>query len=234
MKRVQGSLPLFLAAVFALLPVAASAVFTQSEKLADYRQLVTMIEQNYAPLRWKQKTIGLDWATHVEKYRALVRQTSSDREFYQVLTKFMAGFEDAHVSVSVPSTLQGSLGFLCDYVEGKVLIDLVNPKLLPEQLFPFKKGDELIAIGGVPAADLLDQMSEYTSTGYSLSSKRLGAAYLTFRRESRGLPVPQGLTTVTLLPQGAAAPVTVSVAWITKGRSILEIADFAPPADGEA
>jgi C-terminal processing protease CtpA/Prc len=212
----------------ALQSLVAQAVFTQSEKLADFRQLVTTIEQSYGPLRWKQRSVGLDWATHVETYRDLVRRTSSDEEFYQVLTKFLAGLKDAHVSVNVPSTLSGNLGFLCDYLDGKVLIDAVNRRALPAEVFPFNRGDQLLAIGGRPVDALLNEISALSDTGYELSTKRLAAAFLTFRRQSRGMPVPRGITNVTILPKGAARPVTVAVAWAVSGQPILDVAEHAP------
>ncbi len=205
----------------------AHTALSYDERLADFAQLVSIVEKNYAPLRWKQQTVRLDWETHKEEYRARVRQARNDREFYQLLAKFLSGLEDAHITILVPSTYQASLGFLCDYIEGKVLIEKINRKQLPETLFPFNKGDQIISIGKKPVDELMQEIRESSTTGFDPSSERLAAALLTVRQESRGLAVPTGFTKVTALRKGESGPQTVMATWATQGRSILEIDRFA-------
>lgn len=229
MKKLVGALSVAALVLMAVTSNDAQAGLSASQKLADYRQLVSVVEQNYAPLRWKQRTLGLDWPTHVETYRERVRRTTSDIDFYQELTRFLMGLGDAHVSVNAPSTLQGKLGFLCDYIDGKVLIETVDRLALPQELFPFNKGDQLVAIGDQPVDKLLEEFSSISSTGYDLATKRLAAAFLTYRREARGFVVPRGVTTVTVLPRGATQPRTVAVTWSVRGRPLLEVADEALP-----
>ncbi len=205
----------------------AQAMLSDDERMADFAQLVTLVEKNYAPLRWKQQTVGLDWETHKETYRALTRNVRSDREFYQLLTKFLAGLQDAHVSISVPSTYQAELGFLCDYIEGKVLVEKINRNQLPDVIFPFEKGDELVSIDGRPVKELMTEIQESSTTGFAPSSDRLSAAFLTLRRESRGLAVPSGFTKVTVKKKTDGSVHTVMLTWVNKGRSVLDVDRFA-------
>jgi len=218
-------------AVGALLFTATSqpslAALTADQRLTDFNQLVNIFERNYGPLRWKKTTIGLDWKKNAEDFRAKALAAKSDAEFYRVLAQFLASVKDAHVSSMIPSTYRSSLGFLCDFVEGKVLIETINTLRLPEVLFPFKKGDQLLAIGGVPVETIMADLIKVDNTGNELSTKRIAAARLTSRREASGLAVPKGVTTVTVLPKGASQPVTVTATWIVAGTPLLELDDLS-------
>lgn len=203
------------------------AALTREQRLGDFNQVVSIIERNYGPLQWKQTTIGLDWKKNVENYREKIVTATTDAKFYQALSQFMSSLQDAHVSAQVPSTYRASLGFICDYINGKVLIEAVDALRLPEMLFPFKRGDQLIALGGVPVEKIMEEISLVNNTGYEVSQKRIAAARLTARREGSGLAVPRGVTTVTVLPKGAAQPVTVTATWINSGIPLIDLDDLS-------
>lgn len=224
-KRLMGGL--LAATVAAFTANTSYAALTTEQRLSDYSQLVNTFERSYGPLRWKQTTIGLDWKKNVEEFRGKVIAAKSDGEFYRVLTQFLASMQDAHVSATVPSNFRANLGFLCDYIEGKVLIETIDPLRLPTMLFPFKKGDQLIAIGGVPVEKLMEDIIKVDNSGFELSRKRIAAVRLTSRREGSGLVVPKGTTTITVLPKGAAAPQTVVVTWARFGTPLVELDDLS-------
>lgn len=208
------------------------AALTSEQRLLDFNEMVSIIQRSYAPLRWKRETVGLDWNKAVEEYRAKVQVAKSDAEFYQTLTQFLAGLKDAHVSSIAPSNYRAFLGFLCDYVGGKVLIENINTLRLPSELFPFSKGDQLIAIDGVPVETILNEVSKVTQTGNELSTKRIAAARITSRREASGLPIPKGIALITVLPKGASKPVTVSATWIITGTPLVDLDDLSRVLDG--
>lgn len=215
------------ATVMALTSQTSFAALTTEQRLTDYSQLVNTFERSYGPLRWKKTTIGLDWKKNVEDFRAKVIAARSDGEFYRVMAQFLASLQDAHVTATIPSNFRANLGFLCDYIEGKVLIDIIDPLRLPTMLFPFKKGDQLIAIGGVPVEKLMDEFIKVDNSGFELSRKRIAAVRLTSRREGSGLVVPKGTTTITVLPKGAAAPQTVTITWARFGTPLVELDDLS-------
>jgi C-terminal processing protease CtpA/Prc len=179
------------------------------------------------PLRWKQETINLDFKRVVSDYQGRVRAARSDAEFYRVLARFVAELKDAHVTPMIPSTYRASLGFMSDFIEGKVLIETIDRLRMPELLFPFKKGDQVIAIGGVPVEELMAELGQIGHTGNEASTIRIAAARLTSRREASGFQVPRGVTTVTVLPKGAERPVTVTATWIVSGSPVVELDDLA-------
>ncbi len=207
------------------------AALSTDQRLSDFAQLVNVLQRNYGPLRWKKQSVGLDFAKHVDEYRQRIAAARSDAEYYNLLSRFTAGLKDAHVTAMVPSTLRSSLGFTADLIEGKVLIETVDRMRLPEVLFPFKKGDQLIAVGGKPVEQIMDDMMAVSHTGHLPSAKRIAAARITSRRQDRGYAVPKGVTTVTALPKGAAQPVTVTATWIVAGAPILDLDDLSDLKD---
>ncbi|MCO5142301.1 MAG: protease-like activity factor CPAF [Oligoflexia bacterium] len=211
------------AALLASTSQISFAGMSSDQRLNDFNQMVNLIERNYGPLRWKQTSIGLDWNRLVSEYKEKVLKVKSDTEFYTVLAKFTSSLKDGHVSAMVPSTRRARLGFLCDLVDGKVLIETIDTLKLPELLFPFKKGDQLLAIGGVPVDALLDEFEAINDTGHKASSRRIAAARLTSRSQATGMQIPRGVTTVTVLKKGAAEPVTVTATWIVTGTPVLEL-----------
>lgn len=219
-KVMQGAM------IALVMPVAAHAALSQQQRLEDFHQLVSTVERNYAPLRWKKTSIGLDWKANIEKFRDQVIAAKNDVEFYGVLTKFLAALKDGHVSAEVPSTLRARLGFISDYVDGKVLIEEIDTLRLPSELFPFKKGDQLIALGGVPVEKIMSEITQYVDLGNELTMKRYSAVLLTARIQARGMPVPKGVTTVTVLPKGAAKPITVTATWAISGNPIVDLPDL--------
>ncbi len=219
-------------ATLGLLLVAVSsttalASLTAEQRLNDFNQLISIIERHYGPLRWKQTTINLDFKRVIAEYHEKVRAVKSDAEFYRILSQFIAELKDGHVSPIIPSTYRAGLGFISDYIEGKVLIEDVNRLRLPEVLFPFKKGDQLISVGGVPVEQIMEEIKRVSHTGNEASSNRIAAARISSRFESAGMAVPKGVTTITVLPKGAAQPVTVTATWAVSGTPILELDDLA-------
>jgi hypothetical protein len=231
MKRAVAGALLGLALVGA---TPAYAALSAEQRAMDFNQLVNIFERNYAPLRYKKESIGLDWKALVSQYSAKVTQARSDGEFYRILAQFLSNLEDAHVSAVIPSSHKATLGFLSDYVEGKVLIESIDRLRLPKELFPLNVGDQVLSIGGQPVEQVMEEMAKIGKTGNALSTKRIAAARLTSRREAAGLVIPKGVTTITALPRGAAQPITVTATWIVSGTPVIDLDDLAGLMEGGA
>jgi len=210
------------------------AALTADQRLADFSELVSILQRNYGPLHIKQKTIQLDFAKDVEDYKARIAAARGDAEFYQLLARFLSTLRDAHVSSEVPSTYKATLAFTSDRVEGRILIDKIDRLKLPEELFPVQKGDQLISIGGVPVEKIMAELNEQSNPGNDEGSLRIAASNLTNRREARGFAVPKGITTVSVLPKGAAVPVTVTATWATSGIPFTELDDLGNLTDDDS
>lgn len=208
------------------------AALTSEQRLADFTQLVRTIERNYGPLRLKKKTAKLDFKKEVETFKAKVAAAKNDSEFYQLLGSFLALFKDGHVSSSVPSNFVSRLGFTTDLIEGRVLIDTIDRTKIPESMFPFQRGDQLVSIDGVPVEQMIAELETHSNTGNPQSSQRIAAARLVERKESLALAVPKGVAVLGVLKKGAPAAALVSLNWITSGTPMIELDDLSGFADG--
>jgi hypothetical protein len=202
------------------------AALAPDQRLSDFQQLVNTIQRNYGPLELKKQTIGLDFDKDVADFKSRIVAAKTDAEYYQLLAGFLASLHDAHVSSEVPSTYGSKLGFLTDRIEGKALIDTIDRLRLPEALFPFQKGDQLIALDGVPVEEIVAKNSIQANTGNTETTLRIATARITSRKQAAGFAVPKGVATVTVLPKGAAEPVTVTAVWITSGNPIVPLDDL--------
>lgn len=221
------------ALVFAATAQTSFAALNAEQRLSDFAQLVNIFQRNYGPLRWKKTSVGLDFDKHVAEYKSRIGAARNDAEFYNLLARFTAGLKDGHVSAMVPSTLRANLGFTVDLIEGKVLIETVDRLKLPEPLFPFKKGDQLISLGNKPVDQIIADMVAVSDTGHAPSSNRIAASRIPARRQDRGYAIPKGVTTVTVLPKGAAQPITVTATWILTGSALVELDDLERLSDDD-
>ena len=85
----------------------------------------------------------------------------------------------------LPSDFVAQLGFGADIYDGVLLIDTINRTLLPAFSYPFAIGDELVAVDGVAVEQWLQDFGKYTPQGNPVSTRRLAAARITFRPQSR-------------------------------------------------
>jgi hypothetical protein len=154
------------------------AALTAEQRLSDFDQLVNTLLRNSGPLHLKAQSVGLDFNSDVADYKAKIAAAKGDAEFYQLLARFLSTLKDAHVSSEVPSTYKATLGFTVDRIQGKVLIDNIDRLKLPEQLFPFQKGDQLLSIDNVPVERIVADLNEISNTGNSESPARDGYRHL--------------------------------------------------------
>ncbi len=222
------------ALVMAATAQTSVAALNAEQRLADFNQLVTIFQRNYGPLRWKQESIGLDFNKHVAEYKSRIASARSDAEFYNLLSRFTAGFKDGHITAIVPSTQRSNLGFTVDLIEGRVLIETVDRLRLPEALFPFKKGDQLISLNGQLVDQVIADIVALSDTGHGPSALRIAASGIPSRRQDRGFAIPKGVATVSVLPKGADQAITVTATWYQTGAPIIELDDLERLSDDDS
>jgi hypothetical protein len=166
--------------------------FTAEEKLTDFRGLVAQIQSGYGPLEYKKTRLGLDLPTLVAEFEAKISASTTNREFYYLVVEFIGRFKDGHFNASVPTTHKKELPFGVDYISGKVLIDWIDREKLPEAVFPFERGDEVVTFDGRPVDEVVSYLSRYVQSGNDRSIRRLATWALTIRRGAR-MPVPQDM-----------------------------------------
>lgn len=212
--------PLVRAAVlFASLMVPALAAdMTAEQRAADFEQLAGILRSSYAMIEYKKTSIGVDFEEVTRQCRAKLATLANDKEFYDLLSAYIATFKDAHLNHVRPSAMTARLGVSVRRIEGRAIITMVDQKALPADAFPFKLGDELLAIDDVPVARILRERRPYVSGGREEYALQKLTRQLTFRSGSQG-PVPTGIARLTIRPAGGE-PQTVEVPWLVTGRAL--------------
>ncbi len=211
------------AILFALLFcfTAMGAQLTVAEKTLDFQQLLGRIKASYGPLQYKKETLGIDIDVLEASYLRQIQESKSNTEFYYLIGKFVAEFRDSHFSAIIPTDKRSVLPFTVELVQDKVYIEDVTKELMAPEKFPFKKGDELISIGGVSVDELLKELMPYVGSGYEKTRKHTAAWMLTARRSAR-VPTQTGSTAVVVKPAGKVEVLTQNFDWITRGEDPVE------------
>lgn len=200
-------------------PNSFGAALTVNEKLSDFSTHIQQIRAGYGPLQYKAQSVGLPVEALIKRYEDLIRASTSNADFYYLISQFVAEFKDSHFAALVPSELISILPFTTDLVGNKVVVEAVNPAVA--WLFPFKTGDEVVAIDSVPVAKVVNDLMKYRGNGNELTTRRTAAMTVSVRR-GRSLPVPRGAVTVTIKSRESGTTTDVPLTWITRGEAIDE------------
>lgn len=198
---------------------AHAGELTLEQRQSDFDQLVAILKSSYSMVEYKKKVIGVDLEQLAPQARARIATLKSDDEFYDLLTAFVSAFRDGHTSLLRPSNMSASLGFRVKRASGKAILSTVSQKALPADVFPFKPGDELVSMDGVPVAKLVRDMIPFESSSTEAASlsdctRRLTVRYGVFGR------VPTGICRLEIKPAGSGEAQVVQIPWIVKGRAL--------------
>jgi hypothetical protein len=202
----------------------SSAAFAQglapSQKDADFRYLASLYSTYYAPLDWKKQLFGFD-ALDLKPWLDRVARTTTDLDFYELCVEYVASLNDTHDAFSVPSDFVASLGFSVDIYDGILLIDSLNRTALPQSQYPFTIGDQLVSVDGVPVEQLLQDFSKYARQANPISTRRLAAARITIRPQSR-MPHASDLgdTATVVIQRQDGTLETYTIPWIKTGTPV--------------
>ena len=200
--------------------VRGQEALTTDQRKQDVAQLAAMYAKQYGPYEWKRDTIGFDlyrltpWLQRV--------QHTDDLDFQEVLIDYVASLNDAHASVSFPSTFSASLGFTVDIFDGAVLVDSVNRAQLPATQYPFEVGDELVAFDGEPVASVIASLRKYIVSANQRSTDR-GAAHFIATRFQQIMPHAPSLgdaAVVSIRLAATGAVHTYVIPWLKTGIGV--------------
>ncbi len=156
-----------------------SQPFSKTEKLLDLDVAFNHFKKYYAPLQYKEKTLGITYDAVFSKLRAEAEASSTDQEFFNVLGKLVDSFKDGHVSVSIPGMAKYSLPLSLDYFDGHYVVVQVDANFSTDT--GVSVGDELLAMDGSPSHEIASKTLEYRSFGYDRADQRFAAFKLTHR-----------------------------------------------------
>jgi peptidase S41-like protein len=177
MRRLTAALVLLCASF------PASAELTSDQKISDFLNLAGVFAKRYAFLEWKQKAFGYN-GLDIAPWLAQVRETKTDLEFFDLCAKYVAGFQDSHIAFILESSFYAYLPISADIYSGKIVIDSIDRKALPEKSYPFQVGDEVVSINAAPVKRLFDRLTPVMGNGNMATSQRFAADALFYHDQA--------------------------------------------------
>lgn len=199
------------------------AQLTPEQKIADFNQLVGLYAKNYAPYELKRDVFGFDMF-NLKPWIDQINQSKTDIEYYDILVKYVASFQDSHDEFTIPSDFEAWMHMDGDIYDGKFLIDYIDRTYLPRAKYPFAVGDELVSVDGTPVADLLKSLAPYAVNGSSnpTSRQRLAAATITDRYQGWFPRAGDVQDNATIVVQRQGGPTeTYTVPWQFYGTKLV-------------
>lgn len=133
---------------------------------------------------WNGSKRLLDNGLDIAPWLAQVRETKSDLEFFDVCAKYVAGFQDSHIAFILESSFYAYLPIGADIYSGRIVIDSIDRKALPEKSYPFQVGDEIVSINAAPVKRLFDKLTPLMGNGNMATSQRFGADALFYHDQA--------------------------------------------------
>jgi len=212
---------ILLAVIMLATATSADALLTREQRISDAQTMIALFEHRYAPLQWKEESLGISFGDLTSKLVAeAYKENLTDLEFYAAMAKFSGGVKDTHNWFILPSNYRADLGFTCDYVEDRVLIANIDREELPEDVFPYERGDELVAMDGIPVHEIIDELSQYESEGNWLAEMRFLAGTLTHRRQRNYPYIPSGPVYLDIFSQSRGTMEAVTLEWAMEGKPL--------------
>lgn len=214
------------AAVFTatLLAVEGRCDLTREQRISDAQTMIALFEHRYAPIEWKKEYLDISFDDlAAELMGAVYREDMTDIEFYGAMAHMSAGVQDTHNWFIIPSSYESKLGFITDYVEGKVLIHSVDRNALPSNIFPFERGDELVSIDGKPVMAIMDEFSYFYTRSNELFNLRARAHALTSIEQMFYPEIPSGEAKLEIYSRERSSTEEIIIPWITTGVPLAEV-----------
>jgi len=185
--------------------------------LQDLDSVRNMIAVRYAPAGWKTEQFGWNLDAEVQKAKDQVNASESFgvKDYQKVLRTLLNSLKDYHVSVSFHSTEMSILPLSITEAGGRYFISRISRKTLPENIFPFKIGDEITTFDGKPVGEVVKEIERqagmdnvpHTDVAMALMMS------LTMRIGALGDSAAQGPVSISIKPAGAAGEVPYQLQW---------------------
>lgn len=183
--------------------------FDESKKLQDFYSIISIIDEHYAMVDYKEKRFNFSWADKKEEFKNRILDPQVGRkDFEKIIQEMVALFADGHVSASLgrSSYLEDpsitTLGFLTKYdpEQDIYVIDQVLPHIFSHS--PFQSGDQILEFNSRSIEDVVQEdILKYTNTGRERANKNIAASLLTMRLPHIFSDIPEGITHVKVKRQ---------------------------------
>lgn len=197
-----------------------SAAYTPTERSAIAEELINYFRLNYAPMEYKIAR-GIDVHAANVRLREHAQSATSDLDLYDAMMRYAATFQDAHVSMWLPSSFVSFLDIDLHFDGERVTVrhigeDVDNPKQRP------LPGDIVTAIDGVPVLEVIRELAAYRDFGHEAATMEYAAVYLSNRSQRQFPYVPRGETTWSFERAVNGAPFEVTWTWQEYGHPLVD------------
>jgi hypothetical protein len=160
------------------------------------RGILTTIETNYGPLKLKKTTIGVDWQVAKGQFLNQVTKLKTEKQLVALLAKLLFSFNDAHVSIQLPSTLVWTLPLQISYApeSGSYILNYIETasaqaNLLQGELPPI--GAVLVSINGKTPDEVRKSIPALNAAANDLTNQSLFGSKIFSMAEASGIPLSQ-------------------------------------------
>ncbi len=157
---------------------------------AELQSIFQTIENNYAPLELKSQTIGLNWDETKASFLNRLETVKSTNEYYFMLADLLNGFNDAHISVQLPSDYEMTLPLQLVHAEGKIILGSFDSASFASHDCKAQVGDEVIQMNGFTLDQIQASSPYFRKNGNDLTNRSAFALSLSKLRQASGLAFP--------------------------------------------
>ncbi len=169
-----------------------ASALTYEQMTSDFNELVTEIANEYGPLKHKEALYNFTLSDLAGEYEAMIQPEMSEDDFYYLIVKFVANFQDVHFGITNDSAESANLGFEVELTEGAYIVTSIDHSILPKGSVRFDVGDELIEFDGQNVDSYIKKtIFPYIRFANKKTQNSFGALLLTNRRK-RLSPLPTG------------------------------------------
>lgn len=206
----------------------------QSERAADFDQLLQLFKTYYGPYDYKQELFRMNIEQETARLKDLAVNAKTDEEFAGYIMQFAALLKDGHVGAQIKNSASGisrySIPIILVPVEGKTLVGVVDEKLT--EYYNIEKGDELLEIDGKTPESYMPAISKYMADATELSQK-VNVLFALSRPSFMTDLIPTSTTVQIKVKKEDNTVISVSIPWVVRKYNS-ELDKMHKPADTNA
>jgi len=211
----------------AALPLPAQ--MTTDQKLLDFQQLAALYAKQYAPYEWKRDALRFD-LLQLGPWLERITKSTNDIEFLEICAEYVTSLKDGHSQFFLPSNYSADSGLFLDAYDGRVFIDQIDRRILPQSLYPLELGDEVLALDGKAPAEWARELSRFTPAGNARAAMRNALDLMVFRPQSiyPGAHLTPDRSRIMVRHQNGLVE-AFDIPWMKNGVPITAIGPVPPP-----
>lgn len=217
-----------------LVPFAAHSHGTKEAMFSDLESIRHSFTIDYAPAEWKARHFGWNLNEAIGHVQNCILECNNPtvKDYQVFLKQFFRSTKDYHVSPSFYCTEAAYLPFSIKGAEGRFFIVDIESEHLSSAIYPIQIGDELLAIDGRPASDVVLELQREEFGTTCEGTDRSLAEYLFSRREgAKGHRVPQGSVVIAVKSINDGQVSEYNLHWNYEPERISSNVDFSFPVE---